>query len=430
MLVPDEGPIERIVLKFAKHSELIALIFTTTAVILFAVWVFFDPPQNITPAMASVILGILGLIGFQIVVQRATTQYEIQKRLNQIDRKLEAVVDHDIVQQELHKRLSEIDRKLKHVADHHSAQQELQQRLGEIDRKLEDMVDHNSAHKKYTPEVEQYMRMHELDRHLRRQNPSESSFGNVAFHLLSDPIDILGSLANGRIEVPDYLMGLTFDHVMDAYSDRFDGVSHNDLAFWNSDKPSDRSYHEASYEAAKRMIVTRLFIVPEHHLEHQRQAIVRVLKRQMIENISWALVIEEDLEHLRLHGRPDFALFDGGKAVSYFRGQIRRFVVTFRTEGFLKENDAEIDVQLRRYFMLLTQCLLVSESFSQQHLLVNDPDKLVDLKNRTASRNQQIKPDHLDATQSIFPLIVSRPTDIEEGLNQLSELRRQYHASR
>lgn len=378
----NEGPIERVALRYARYAELIVWIATTTGAILSAIWLFFDSPDNITPGIASAILGMLSLMSFLLVLQRTTTQYLLQKHLVEIDRKLENVV-------------------------------------------AQDSIRSNSSR-----EVQQYMRIHELDRHLRRQNPSDSSFGNVATHLLSDPIHMLGSLANGRIEVPEYLMGLTFDHVMDAYSDRFDGVSHNDLHFWVSNKPADRSYHEASYEAGKRMTVTRLFIIPEQHLEQQREELVRVLRRQTVEHISWALVIDEDLAHLRLPGAPDFALFDGGKAVSYFRGQIRRFAVTFRTNGFFKDNDDEIDLQLRRYFMLLTQCWLVSESFAQQHLWAKAPARLADLKSRTAARNQQLKPGSPEAVHSIFPLIVPGSGDIGDGLSQLSELRRRYRSSR
>jgi hypothetical protein len=381
--VREEGPIERTVLKFAKHAESIVLIITTTFVILLAVWLFFSPPDTITPAVVGVILGGLGLIGLLLLTLRATTLYEIQNRLIDVDGKLEKIVDQE------------------------------------------------SARNKYIGQIQHYMQMHELDRHLRRKDPSDSSFGDVATRLLSDPIDTLESLARGRIEVPHYLVALTFDHVIDSYSVRFDAVSYDDLHFWSSTKETDEKYREAGYEATKNIIVTRLFIIPEQHLEHLRRELIQVLEQHMKKNIGWSLVIDEDLKHMRLPGAPDFALFDGGKAVSFFRGGLsRKFEVIFRTNGFLKKNDEEIDLQLRRYYLLLTQCWLVSERFSRQHLWANDSSKMDELQKLAKNRNQQLAQLGTGSINSIFPLIVPGSADIEDGLSQLSELRRRYRSSR
>ncbi len=139
--------------------------------------------------------------------------------------------------------------------------------------------------------------------------------------------------------------------------------------------------------------------------------------------IGWAVAVYEDVQNVRPEGfELDYGIFDSGKAVSFFHLQAgRRFEVVFRTEGRFTSNDREIDRQLGGYRTLLSNCLMVSESFSARHIWANDEHELSYLRAMTHRRNERMRTaGALD--DEIFPLVVKDLSEIPAKLQRATEL--------
>jgi hypothetical protein len=263
-----------------------------------------------------------------------------------------------------------------------------------------------------------YMRVQQLKLDLSEQNPM---FGVVADQLLAHPLGTLEQLASGHASVPDYQIGQANDLLIGAIHKRFDAVTHDDLMFWQSKANIDSKYRHAVYDAIHRpsepILATRIF-VPKQTLADRANEIAAVLGEQMSHQLAIAVVIHEDVvADVEPNARLDFALFDWGKAVSYFRHN-RRFDVTFRRSGHT-ENDSEIDRQLRTYEMLLSRCWIATKRFSETHISAGDEAAVL---LRASSRIRALKRIKYEHASRLFPIIIDTDNDIRSSLSELLTL--------
>jgi hypothetical protein len=264
-----------------------------------------------------------------------------------------------------------------------------------------------------------YMHVQQLKLNLIEQNPM---FGSVADKLLEDPLMTLERLAEGHASVPEYQIGQANDVLIASIQSRFDAASHDDLTFWLSTAKVDVRYRHAVYDATRRplkpIVATRMFVLPARKLRDNAEDLASVLTEQIAHNVGVAVVIEDDLSDKRDRDAVlDFALFDGGKAVSYFR-RYRTFDVTFQGIG-KGNNDREIERQVRTYNLLLSNCWLASAQFAEHSLARTDePAALL----RASSRTRALEAiDHPHAKR-LFPIVIETASDVREAIDELVTL--------
>jgi hypothetical protein len=252
------------------------------------------------------------------------------------------------------------------------------EQLRHIGAVADDLITQDRSRRGFVRAMGHYIEVQDLKFKLR--DSENAAYGEVADRLLAPPFRILDSLADGEVNVPEYLIAATFTIMLEAYSKRFDAVSNDDLAFWHDNKSIARRYLSQNIAALRRgMIVTRLFIFPGAQLldETDRKSIAEVISYQMSLGISWALAIYDDLEPGLPPGPLDFALFDGNRAVSTFRREgERRFIATFNTDGLIRRNDDRLLDQCRLYEALLGEVWLASSTFAKS-FLGSDNDRLL-----------------------------------------------------
>jgi hypothetical protein len=301
--------------------------------------------------------------------------------------------------------------------------------IARIEALIQSMSDHLSSllnlvtsERPATRAMADYMHVQQLKLRLTQQN---AMFGRVADGLLKDPLKTLANLANGSASVPDYQIGHANNLLISSLRSRFDGVSYDDLPFWQSQSRVDVRYRRAIYDAIKRtpdpIVATRIFVFPSHALKDQNRAdgVAAVLREQMEQGLAWAIAIEEDVkEDLEPEAALDFALFDGDRAVSYFRKH-RKFDVTFHTDGF-KDNDGEIERQARTYKILLANCWAASLQFTSSHLFVDETDSIAA---RATARARSLEHIGFPHARRLFPIIVEDATQVRNSLSEILDLR-------
>jgi len=269
-----------------------------------------------------------------------------------------------------------------------------------------------------------YIAIQRLKLKLRERNPV---FEPVADGLLRHPFATLAKLANCQASVPVYQIGHANELLIDAITSRFDAVSNDDLKFWRSTDYTNRVYRDAISDAVRRpakpIIATRIFIFSHQELVEQSDKIADVLSEQMREGMQWAVAVEEDEKrHRPIGAKPDFALFDHDRVVSYFRTN-REFHVTFHCD----ETAAEFDLQIREYMALLTQCWVATAGFAQNHLAAHDEASLLA---RVAARTAELRKLNFEHADRLFPLIVETEAEIRLSLDRMLELRTKVMARR
>lgn len=310
---------------------------------------------------------------------------------------------------------------------------EIQSDLGSLTRKVDNLGSLDRARRGFVRSMGHFIDVQELKAKLRdgkapRNNPA---FGEVADRLLAPPFRILETLAEGQVSVPENLIAATFGMVLDSYKSRFDAVSNDDLGFWHDNRSIAPRYLSLNVSAMRRgVLVTRLFIFPEHQLlnERDREKIVEVLARQMSLGIAWAVAIYESLEPSLPAGPLDFALFDSDRALSTFRREgERRFVATFATDGLIRKNDERIADQRRLYDALLAEVWLATEKFAQQFLGSDNPATVAQLKSDTIIHNRRLQQiANQTADHEIFPLLVKAESEIGAKLDELAQVYQKY----
>jgi hypothetical protein len=220
--------------------------------------------------------------------------------------------------------------------------------------------------------IQDFVDLHEIRKKLRNIN---RPFCEIADEILNDQARLLDSLAKGRMYVPENQIPRAYEWLANNFKKRLDAVSHDDLRFWVEGAHGDlikAAYFDLNVKAIKAgTIVTRIFIFRVKDLVERSKDIVDVLTRQDQVGIGWAVAVDEELNQPWLKAllgkshdvAKDFALFDGGSAVSYFRKfDGRKFEAIFATdEGH--PNFEVIKTQKNVYKLLVTECWLVSKQF-------------------------------------------------------------------
>jgi hypothetical protein len=220
--------------------------------------------------------------------------------------------------------------------------------------------------------IQDFVDLHEIKKKLRNIN---RPFCEIADEILNDQARLLDSLAKGRLFVPENQIPRAYEWLANNFKKRLDAVSHDDLRFWVEGAHGDlikAAYFDLNVKAIKAgTIVTRIFIFRVKDLVERLKDIVDVLARQDQVGIGWAVAVDEELNQPWLKAilgkshdlAKDFALFDGGSAVSYFRKfDGRKFEAIFATdEGH--PNFEAIKTQKNVYKLLVTECWLVSKLF-------------------------------------------------------------------
>lgn len=264
-----------------------------------------------------------------------------------------------------------------------------------------------------------YMRVQQLKLDLQDRNPM---FAAVADRLLVDPLMTLEHLSKAHVSVPEYQIGQANDLLISAVKARFDAVSYDDLDFWMSEAKNDSKYRHAVYDAARRpadpIVATRIFVLPKKVIDSRANDIARVMSEQMSQSLALAIVVAEDVsDAAEPNAALDFALFDSGNAISYFR-RYRKFDVTFRRDGHT-ENDEEIDRQLRTYRLLLANCWLATARFVALNLAAGDESALL---LRATSRIRALEGIKYAHANRLFPIVIDTEGQVLDALSDLSEI--------
>ena len=295
-----------------------------------------------------------------------------------------------------------------------------------------ELISRDRSRRTFAGAMSNFTSVQDLKYQLREKG--NDAFAAVADDLLAPAFEVLEGLARGQVNVPENLIMTTFSSMLEAFHERFDAVSNDDLEFWLSNKSVAPRYLSQNVAAVRRgLLVTRLFIVPERQIcestLHSR--LCEVISHQAALGIEWGLAIAEDLEPGLPPGPLDFALFDAGKAMSTFRREgERRFVAIIDTDGVLRRSDERIANQRVLYTALLTEVWLASGGFAAQHLghkLGVLPQIEADTKLHN-KRAQAARGDKLDHT--IFPFIAQDEGAVKGKLDELATTYRTYRTQR
>jgi hypothetical protein len=196
---------------------------------------------------------------------------------------------------------------------------------------------------------------------------SSTALARVAFGILDPAFSQLRMLSKGRLEVGKSQSLHVQEQLCQCYRASFHAVSFRDMSFWTNREQDQMpiDYFMENYQSIIRYgtKVTRLFVLVDSDFE-KHDDLKRVLKYHQDAGIGWAVAVYPYLRpELRNDSTDlDFALFDHGEAVSYFRGHMearRRFTVRFNT----RENLPVIRRQQQTYRDLLAQCWMVNATF-------------------------------------------------------------------
>jgi len=162
--------------------------------------------------------------------------------------------------------------------------------------------------------------------------------------------------------------------------------------------------------------------------------LLNVLIRHQRAGIAWGLTIYEELEDpLRTtSGRLDFAIFDRGKALSYFqRENPHRFEAVLRLKS-LPDNERLISRQLQIHQELIAECWLVSETFVADYSNIHREKDNIRIRDMMRRYNGYLRA--VLATVSFdnddFVFVAHRTDEIESKLIQLEKLLRLYREGR
>lgn len=297
--------------------------------------------------------------------------------------------------------------------------------------------------------IQDFVNLYEIKRRGKNIN---RPFCEIADETLTDQAGLLKSLAKGRLFVHENQIPYAYELLAKNFRKRLDAVSHDDLSFWADGAQGDwikAAYFDLNKQAVKdRTIVTRIFIFTVKDLVERSKDIVDVLKRQDQVHIGWAVAVDEELnrrEVKALLGKShdvakDFALFDGGSAVSYFRKfDGRKFEAIFAAdEGH--PNFEIIKTQKDVYKLLVTECWFVSERFVDLYPGALDSKQAKDEVKKQASMNNNrlralisqdaemsayfTKNGEFRFDHDTFVLLASQKDEIAEKVEMLGKLAR------
>jgi hypothetical protein len=256
---------------------------------------------------------------------------------------------------------------------------------------------------------------------LRNKELFDPIYATTAEGLMREPLEILDSLATGRLVVNEEWIGVAFDLLASAVRDRYDGVSTDDLEFWlDKEDPSAVKYLQRNSDLVEQgRMATRLFVLPSRRLIEQRDWLIQVLEEHTEAGIAWAVALQDEIPQRR-GVWPDYGLFDCNRAASFFRlASGRKFEVIFHTHGRVAATDREIDAQVNYYYTLLGHCWIASESFATGHLASKN-HTILDALTKT-KKNAKLRRRGIPMQHEIAPVLVSEG-DVGKIADKLSEL--------
>jgi hypothetical protein len=210
---------------------------------------------------------------------------------------------------------------------------------------------------------------------------SKTALARVAFGILDPAFSQLRMLSKGRLEVGKSQSLHVQEQLCQSFRESFHAVSFRDMSFWTNREQDQMpiDYFMENYQSIIRYKtkVTRLFVLVDSDFE-KPEDLKDVLKKHQDARIGWAVAVYPYLRpELRNDSTDlDFALFDKGEAVSYFRGHMeaqRRFTVRFKTG----ENLRAITRQQQTYRDLLAHCWAVNAAFKEQCQFLEEVRDLV-----------------------------------------------------
>ncbi len=317
--------------------------------------------------------------------------------------------------------------------------------------------------------LEDYVNLHDLIAHSGNKN---KGFEAIANSRLGRQNDLLKFLSEGKIKVLNREAFEVNELLLGKYS-TFDAVSYNDLEFWTSSVPEDIEYYEVCRkhfkEGREDTRITRIFvfeatgdrdifsnnITREYKDENGSnissiQALIQTLEKHMDAKMAWAVAIKEEFDNNLTHsineylnGIPDFALFDRGKAVSFFRTNDRdgrTFEILFDLD--VPGRKTKIEGIKKLYFRILGNCWLVNKHFTnvflprvekysdKQKVKENLLKNIADIKSTLSDKELSDIFGKELTDGNFFPLVVNSKEEIGKKVNALNTLVKSWRKNR
>jgi len=292
-----------------------------------------------------------------------------------------------------------------------------------------DVAGIKSISKAVQAEAEELMKFRNALRELESQTQlTNKGFGEIAVGFLNEHTLQLRGLAEGRLDLPRDWKIISYQKLMNHYTERFDAVSEDDLNYWSNPASDAEEYlqiAESSYrQPGTQMKMTRIFVLSLSDLERTAR-IEKVLRRQEQAGIGWAVAIRGEVPYGVKHSGValDFVLHNGNKAVSLSRRRDRRYETIFATNSL----DSLRPYQ-ETYKDLVPACWLVSQRFidNYQGVLPDGSRDQDEIKELAGERNKKLGLTEGESEDEVFVLVVSKPEDTMVKIKKLVKLVNDY----
>lgn len=374
--------------RFVKSWDTLSIILVTSAGLILGV-VESIPKFRGTIAVDSVILILLGVIGTHFAIERFST-------ISRIERKLDLVND------------------AAPLAEFGPAQQRM----------------HAEATRDYLA----------IQRAIARLSSDEMFFAKLTDSLMKPSTQLLAELAKGRLIVPPYQVVAAQETLGRAFTKRFDAVSEKDIDFWDERVESEEYFIAAGYfrqnsDAIKRgTTVTRIFILALRDLMENIDRLTTILEQQHRAGIGWGIVVQEEMADELRHpqGRLDFAIFDHGKAITYFRREYPRRFETVLRISFMPENEREVQQQIRIHQCLLAECWMVNPTFIECYKGAHGDNVAAEVDAMLTRRNEHVRRfvDDFQVNKEPFAFVADKPAEVRDKLKAMHTLIAGYRIAR
>ena len=296
-----------------------------------------------------------------------------------------------------------------------------------VERRLEflDAVGAKDIPPKMKSMVNSFVGSHVKLQELRsRANHENVHFPSIVDKILNEQARQLRDLSKGKLNVPSAQKANINRELMKLYVKRFDAVSEDDLEYWAEMKPDAAAYFNVGAEAVEKRdtVVTRIFVFALVDLITHADKVVKVLVKHQRAGIGWGVVVQEELdgEVTSVGITPDFALYDGDRAVSP-KDTDKRFEAIFAT----RENNRKISDYIRLYRLLVPECWLVNKRFVEHYSGALGPNESIEAVRKKCERNNKKLNDDLGRVvteDKVFVLVASKPEEVRDKVNLLVKI--------
>jgi hypothetical protein len=310
-------------------------------------------------------------------------------------------------------------------------------RLSTIEDRLRALAVRDEDGKEFLRATGHYIKVQRLRNYL--SDRKQAGYATIAKELLHEPFTLLESLADGKLNIPEHQIPAAQAALGRVFGKSFEAVSDDDLDFWLDTQDAVAvGYLEQNVTAIDRDVpVTRIFITSLKAMGKRMDDLAAVLTRQHHLGIGWGVCLRDDFDadvKNMFAARTDFAIFDGGEVVTYFRKRsMRRFLAVFNTHGAPsgRRNDAEVDLQKKLHTSLVGECWIVSRKFSARYTSgeMVGQEVVSAVAARGSRHNELLREKYPDAGEidaAPFLFVVDKVTDIQQKLTSMYELARLY----